>query len=587
MVAIANGSAAQPAAESQSNTQQKKVSLQILSDITTAQSAHGLKHADYLRYRKYCSQRLSRTRSATNTSNAHPSNPTRYIPTLVTPSHVYANPRALTVPLIQAERAWAYAMDVKRTQPAGPCRARRQVLSKLSRAVHFADLLSSLSRECADHHTILEAEAYTKTMQAVLALEREAWQPALRAYEVVEKIYTGMAGVRAGTPAATLYEQRLEQVAQAIRFCKYNLSRDPHQEDVLHDLRADATTSDMLTEKIEAALVEARKRAAVSFGEVTWCGIQVPLRAERVREAVLTASQESKAFNNQNGVDAYDRLFMVYNDAIKVVSDELAQFRNSTTASEDRTKELEHLVAYLSYDKLQHTIARNLLLVESSKSKRTSKPDDFVRLYDNLIGNMTDILALPGVDEDAAVSNDAESRRQLFRAHRCFHLAQCYQVARLQSEAAALFDRVNHHTSTLTGKHADEAANIVRQSTGMKCRARAEAFLSEHELEGMMNALSVSGKDSAYVRRHIMLEHLEEYESYAPSTSGTRTICEMPPALEAVPCKPVFFDLAVDGVHFPEYLASKKKEEAGENEKESAASGFAATRFGKWWSGTG
>ncbi|CAN8071893.1 unnamed protein product [Agarophyton chilense] len=574
-----------------------KISLPILSDIIDAQNAHGLKHADYLRYRRYCSRRLSRLRSATATSNKHPSHHRRYHPNPVSVEKVFQHQRALLIPLVLAEREWAFAMDVKREQPAGPHRARRTIIAKLSRAVHHAHHLATLCHDVADESTVFEAEAYWKSMIAALSLEREQWASALHAYQNVHKIYTGMAGLRAGTPAAPLYEKRLEDVDQAIRFCNYNLSKSSGQGDatLLQSLRDDANRSqDLLSEKIEAALAQARKRAAVSFGEVTWCGITVPLRAERVREAVLMASEESKLFSHKPAaIEAYDKLFIKYNDAVKVVADELSQFRSSSATADDRITELEYLIAYLTFNRLQHTISRNLLLVESYKSKRASKPEDFVRLFDNIIANMTDILALKGVDNDAQVANDAEGRLTLFRSHRCYHLAQCYLAGHMQSEAAALFDRVATHAKTLTGKYAEEAEKVVNESKGLKCRAVAEAFIKEHELTSNVRDMKLS-ENCTYLGTKRMIDHLDSFECFAPTPDNNRVICDMPPALEAIPCKPVLFDLAIDGIRFPaedsktEPLDSEQTETDSE-QPQVPLSTFSATttRIGRWWSGKG
>ena len=46
----------------------ERVTLAILSDVTAAQAAHGLKHSDYDRYRTYCTRRLSKVRTATATA---------------------------------------------------------------------------------------------------------------------------------------------------------------------------------------------------------------------------------------------------------------------------------------------------------------------------------------------------------------------------------------------------------------------------------------------------------------------------------------------------------------------------------------
>lgn len=565
------------------------ISLHILLDTTTSRAAHGLKHGDYLRYRRYCTRRLARLRAATHLSNKTSSNPSRYAPSPPTQDAVQSNPRALSIPLVLSERAWAHAMDVKTQQPAGPARARRVMLAKLRRANGHAVELANLCKLLGDEDTVLEAEAYSRSMAAVLALEEEKWAVSLAAYQTVHDIYTGMAGVRAGTSGAGLYERRLEEVKQAMRFCKYHLDRSQGGgEESLEGMRGG---DDALAEKIEMALVEARKRAAVTFGEVKWCGVIVPLRAEKVREAVLMAEEEGRVFEG-GGVEDFDKLFMTYHDAVKVVAGELADFRKSGVA-EERVRELELLVAYLTYGRLQYTVQRNLLLIESFRAKRGTKPEDFVRLYDNLISNLTDVLGLPGVDTDAEVSNEAESRRKLFRAYRCYHLAQCYLAAQLQGEAAALFDRVSAHASSLTGKYANEAAKIVAESTGMKSRAKAQAFLNANIVLEGVNGLAISKKEESFGRKRRLVDYLDTIQSFADKKDQSKVICEMPPALEAVPCKPVLFDLAIDGIRFPEVEEKVEKEEepaATEKVDQAASTTFqplASTRFGRWWSGRG
>lgn len=559
------------------------ISLPILPDITSARLAHGLKHGDYLRYRRYCTRRLSRTRATTSLSQRAASTPQKYVSVPPTPDAARANPRALTIPLIQAERAWAHAMDVKTQVPSGAARARRVTLSKLRKAVKYAGELKELCKVVADEGTVLEAEAYSRGMWGALRLEEDNWGEALKEYEVAYEVYVGMAGVRVGTSGAGVYEKRVEEVGQAMRFCRYHLGRGGEGE-LREGLRGG---DDGLREKIERALGEARKRAAVSFGEVEWCGIKVMLRAEKVREAVLMVEEEHKLFKGHK-VDEYDKLFMVYHDAIKVVSAELAEFRKSG-AAEARVRELELLVAYLSYGRLMRTAERNLLLIESFKAKRNAKPEDFVRLYDNLISNMSDILGLAGVDTDAEISNEAESRCKVFRAYRCFHLAQCYLAVELQNEAAALFDRVSVHASALTGKYADEAAKIVAESTGMKCRAKAQAFLKAHEGH---HAIGMENGHRVGAQKKRLVDNLDTFESFAGGKQDRRVVCDMPPALEAVPCKPVLFDLAIDGVRFPEDKVEDIVLEEPAVEKKAAAttSSFqplSSTRLGRWWSGRG
>lgn len=169
-----------------------KVTLPILSEVRSAQGAHGLKlGGDFLRYRQYCTRRLARVRSSTSTTNGRG----RYSATPITPTIVASDARTLLVPLYLAERAWAYAMDVKREQKSGPARSRRTVVARLSKAVGHAKELRTLCAATADAETCLEAEAYARWMAATLALEKEEWTPALAEFEAAQQLYGGLAGV--------------------------------------------------------------------------------------------------------------------------------------------------------------------------------------------------------------------------------------------------------------------------------------------------------------------------------------------------------------------------------------------------------
>lgn len=70
------------------------------------------------------------------------------------------------------------------------------------------------------------------------------------------------------------------------------------------------------------------------------------------------------------------------------------------------------------------------------------------------------------------------THKRIFQACRCHHFAQCYQVAQLPAEAAALFGRVAAHAYAVTlGGYATEAKRVAHDSREVKYRARPQAFL--------------------------------------------------------------------------------------------------------------
>lgn len=580
---------------------ERHVSLAILGTAKVAQGAHGLKHGDFVRYRQYCSRRLMRVRRVTKLQQGRG----RFVARAVSAADAVRDERALLIPLFDAERAWAAAMEIKRISRAassaikleGDGAVRRKVMAKLKRACQAAERLRTICDEIADKQTGLEAEAYAKWMNATFSLEREEWAKALNDFEIVERIYTSMIAMCGGTAAAGVFEERNDEVATAVRFCKYNLARtgqgvDDEQE-LLRGMRDAASGGDdMLLQRIDTVLGEARRKAAQDMQEVKWCGVSIPLRSEKVREAVLLASEQSRALRQdkekKESVDAYDSVFIAYNDAIVTVNRQLREFRDaSSSRADEKIAELDHLVAYLTHGRINHTVERNLLLVQSFKDKASSKPEDFVRLFDNLIQNMSDILGLPGIENDACMSNAAEARRTVFRVCRCFYLAECYRISNSVPEALALYDHVSVLAKTIPPNYTDQTADVVQQSRGSKCRLQAYEVLKQIGVTDDFSALSMGGgKTESSQTRMLMLDHLDEFIPFAGKSAQNRSIIDIPPPLEAIPCKPVSFDLALDGVQPPELhveskMQDKKAETSSENEQPGAT---ARSYFSRWWS---
>lgn len=470
---------------------------------------------------------------------------------------------------------------------------------KMRRAVQAADLLRKLVAEVGDERTVFEAEAYAEWMAATLELECEEWAAALAGFERAGKVYAGIVAMCDGGAEAAAFEERVDEVSTAARFCRYNLARAAPAggangaaaagEEQAELLRDAGHADDMLARKIDAVLADARRRDAAALADVTWVGSAVPLRSEAVREAVLAAQERSDALRGDadavRDVDAYDGVFIAYNDAGAVVRKERGAFREAASSrADERVAELDRLDAYLTHGRLSHTIDRNLLLVQGVAGKKGARPEDLVRLYDNLIQNVTDMLALAGVEEDPGFVNEVEARRAGFRAHRCFHLAECYRVGGMLPEALALYDRVGVIAKPLTGAHAEDAARVVEQARGMKSRVRATEFIKRAAVTSELSKLGVangggSGAAAGAAGVHaVMTDHLDAFVSFAGDASGARAVADVPPALEAVPCKPVLFDLAIDGIKFPEPPADdgEPEEDAGAGAKKAGETSEAA-----------
>lgn len=113
--------------------------------IKDAQQQHGLRHGDFQRYRGYCTRRIARLRKVLRL----PQGEKRHFKKRdVLVAHVEgsnADERYLHIPLIMAERAWAYAMQLRQESNTEP-RKRFHLVGKMRKACSYALQLQELCK---------------------------------------------------------------------------------------------------------------------------------------------------------------------------------------------------------------------------------------------------------------------------------------------------------------------------------------------------------------------------------------------------------------------------------------------------------
>ena len=105
--------------------------------------------------RNYCTRRLLRLRKSLNLTNGGK----RYQKRVLKEDEV-KSVRHLYIPLVQAERAWSYAMQLKDEARIDeiPPRVKFHIIRRFTKAVKWCNTLSSLSKNKVDSKTALEIE---------------------------------------------------------------------------------------------------------------------------------------------------------------------------------------------------------------------------------------------------------------------------------------------------------------------------------------------------------------------------------------------------------------------------------------------
>lgn len=131
------------------------LTLNILEYVVDKQMKNGLRHGDYQSYRNYCSRRLRHLRQCLQITHGKG----RYVPKSVTPEEI-SDVRYLHIPLVKAERAWAYATQLKMENTTNDSRKKLRFRRRLEKASKWSSELEMLCSKRADQRTRLEAEVF-------------------------------------------------------------------------------------------------------------------------------------------------------------------------------------------------------------------------------------------------------------------------------------------------------------------------------------------------------------------------------------------------------------------------------------------
>ncbi|XP_066237358.1 signal recognition particle subunit SRP68 isoform X2 [Saccopteryx leptura] len=473
-----------PSAGSKANKEfGDSLSLEILQIIKESQQQHGLRHGDFQRYRGYCSRRQRRLRKTLNfkMGNRHKFTGKKVTEDLLTDN------RYLLLVLMDAERAWSYAMQLKQEANTEP-RKRFHLLSRLRKAVKHAEELEHLCESNrVDAKTKLEAQAYTAYLSGMLRFEHQEWKAAIEAFNKCKTIYEKLASAFT-EELAVLYHQRVEEISPNIRYCAYNIGDQSAINELMQMRLRSGGTEGLLAEKLEALITQTRAKQAATMSEVEWRGRTVPVKIDKVRIFLLGLADNEAAIAQAESEETKERLFESMlsecRDAIQAVREEL-------------------------------------------------KPDQKQRDYtlDGELGKVSNLQYL----------------------HRCFFIAQSYVLVKKWSEALVLYDRVLKYANEVNSdarafrnslKDLPNVQELITQVRSEKCSLQAAAILDASDLHQTDTAAQV--KDNKPL--------IERFETFCldPSlVTKQANLVHFPPGFQPIPCKPLFFDLALNHVAFP------------------------------------
>ncbi|XP_053355113.1 signal recognition particle subunit SRP68 [Clarias gariepinus] len=549
------------------NAMDEGLSLEILQIIKESQQQHGLRHGDYQRYRGYCSRRLRRLRK---TLGFRMGNRHKFTGKKIT-VEILSDSRYLLLVVMEAERAWSYAMQLKQEANTEP-RKRFHLMARLRKAAKHGEKLEKLCEsQRVDAKTKLEAQAYSSYLTGMVQFEMQKWKSAMEAFNKCKTIYLNLASAFT-EEQAVLYHQRVEEISPNIRYCAYNIGDQNAINDLMQMRLSAGGGGGMMAEKLEALITQTRAKQAATMSEVEWRGRTVPVKIDKARIFLLGLADNEAAIaqadNDETKERLYETLLAECRDTIQAVREELRtdvkqRERAADSAESGKVSNLQYLHSYLTYIKLWTVVKRNESMAQAlqaklkepqtDENKRGPRPQDLIRLYEIILQSLAELSTLQGLEEDRVFQKEVALKTLVYKAYRCFFIAQSYVVVKKWSEALVLYERVLKYAKEVQSKAKNlnnslkdlpDVQELIAEVNSEKYSLQAAAILDKDDVTEAPAQQQV--KDNKPLSERLDTFHID------PSLLGKQpNLVQFPPDFQPIPCKPLFFDLALNHVAFP------------------------------------
>merc|ERR1719189_234255 len=524
----------------------KPLSLKVLVLIREQQQKHGLRHADYQRYRGYCSRRLRRIRKAVGLVQGEK----KKFHKKEVSEEVLKEDKHLHIPLVTAERAWAYYMQLKFESNSDPMK-KFHMINRLRKARKYAEQLETVcaASEKVDARTKLETQAYSCWLGGTLCFETSKWAEAQSLLTKARTIYESLSQA-VGEEEGALFRQKMDEITPSLRYCSYNIG-DASRADLIA-LRGKGGGGQL--GDLESLISQTREQQAATLQDVEWKGRKMAVKHEKVRLFLLSyqeSDQElAKTDETDAKVDIYESLLLDCKDALQALRDELLEdpeFRNRQQTGEGKVSTQHFLYTYLQYIRHNITLSRNSALLSSMREqldrgdkpadgRKVVKAQDIVRMYENMIQSLGEIPALAGLEEDEALAADIEAEMTFYKAFRSYYIALAFIVSQKWAEAMAVFQRSLQYlaqarnNTNLKKTMMSELPKLEQAIESKQFVAHANSILDTEMATDKMANMDLKGAKSVP-----LVDRLDEYYEDVDMLKGKPNLVNFPLRLQSNP----------------------------------------------------
>jgi hypothetical protein len=375
--------------------------FEVLKYLKTIQSRHGIAEEQHIRYRQYCTRRLHRVR--TNSAIKLPLKAgKKYTKTVITPQ-IAKTTDHLVIPLLLAERAWAYANEdqVNLESPLDDNNGRdenflrRHVTTRFRKSVQHAKEFETLCVQVGDSYTQLQAHFYSEWLQGVSAIGTNSLEQAHKSFTTCKNILTGLLDLKDAELTAICME-RLGSINSYLSFCNSRLKRSgidinalslTTQDPVLLAKLGALSNENNITSGLESSNNE---DDIVQFGNSKFDILNLKVKnliidaKELYRNYIHLDSESNENIINKVTIDqekddkkdekhlfnkqtlllnklssTYDNIITLLNQDLKQA--EIAQSRAQTTTNENNIRQINGVLLFSTFLKFETSFTRHVL----------------------------------------------------------------------------------------------------------------------------------------------------------------------------------------------------------------------------------
>lgn len=347
---------------------------------------------------------------------------------------------------------------------------RRQIASRLNKAITYADNLVKVLKDQATTHShatdILEAQAYLSLLKGALHFEKQRWQACLQEYSMARLIY-----VTLGASSKKEVFKDLLSSTDPIRYAAYQL-KVPRTKPVPHLAVENFPSYESSTRKEIEGLnpkafdVDEGSKATSGVGTLdipstlSWRGRTVKIEDAAISQALGLAvmretdltlkakSYEAGAINAEEFAAAYDDIIDARQEAVDATKNAISEMlTEGVDPSDARMQSLQITRTAVNYAVIEWRVGRNRILcgpsdgmffepVQSKRKRKTDKDSrprqakdetigrklgrlrERVALYDAILQSIDAVKELPGVARETQFVEELTGKRNYFQALR-------------------------------------------------------------------------------------------------------------------------------------------------------------------------